>query len=99
MPRLLLSVRNVEEAQTPLAGGAGFVDIKEPLNGPLGPASALVIRQIAAAVGAQSPVSAALGELLDDPVEVPPANLSFVKWGLSGCGTRQDWPRLLLERA
>src|SRR5438270_12690933 len=98
MPRLLISVRNLQEARLALAGGADLIDIKEPSHGSLGQACASVISEIASTVGTHKPLSAALGELLDSPLELPPANLNFAKWGLSGCATLENWPNLLAER-
>ena len=46
-PRLLVSVRNADEARSALLGGADIIDVKEPLNGSLGRASAAVTQQIA----------------------------------------------------
>jgi (5-formylfuran-3-yl)methyl phosphate synthase len=98
MPRLLVSVRNATEANHALQGGADLIDIKEPARGSLGQADALIIREIAVVVGAQRPLSAALGELIDTNCEPPPVDLSFVKWGLRGCGNVPNWPDLLVER-
>lgn len=98
MPRLLISVRNLEEARLALAGGADLIDIKEPSRGSLGQACASIMSEIARIVGVQKPLSAALGELLDRPLELPPANLNFAKWGLSGCASLENWPDLLAER-
>jgi len=41
--RLLVSVRDASEARAALAGGAGIIDAKEPLNGPLGAVSSDVL--------------------------------------------------------
>src|SRR5262249_6225382 len=46
MPRLLVSVRDVREAEAALAGGADLIDIKEPAHGPLGRADDAVIEFI-----------------------------------------------------
>ena len=67
-PRLLVSVRNVKEAKSALAGGVDIIDIKEPLNGSLGKASNQQIISIAKLVHDDHPqilLSAALGELAD----------------------------------
>jgi uncharacterized protein (UPF0264 family) len=95
MPALLISVRDVDEAAAAVAGGADIIDLKEPLRGSLGRADAHVWRQVTQRVGTRVPISAALGELLD---ERPPcgtqdwAGVRFVKWGLAGCRRRPDWP-------
>jgi uncharacterized protein (UPF0264 family) len=94
--QLLVSVRSAEEAQAALAGGAGLIDVKEPTRGSLGPADPVVISEVLHAVAGRAPVSAALGELLDAPIEVACSELSFVKWGLSG-GQGKDWRGALLR--
>lgn len=60
---LLVSVRDAVEAVDAVAGGAAIVDVKEPLNGPLGAASARVAAAVAAAVGGRVPWTLACGEL------------------------------------
>ncbi len=93
--RLLVSVRDVNEAAQALAGGADIIDVKEPHRGSLGAADAATIDAIAHHVGSHDgglvPVSAACGELHElmamqrDPGVTPPigAKLSYVKIGLS----------------
>jgi uncharacterized protein (UPF0264 family) len=63
--RLLVSVRNAEEARAALAGGAEIIDAKEPSLGALGPVDTEELRAIIAAVGGMRPVSAALGDAGD----------------------------------
>lgn len=65
MTQLLVSVRNVAEADAALRGGADWIDLKEPTNGPLGAVDADIARSIVARVGGRAKVSAAAGELLD----------------------------------
>jgi uncharacterized protein (UPF0264 family) len=60
--RLLVSVRNAEEARAALAGGAEIIDAKEPSLGALGAVSIEVLREIIGAVNGMRPVSAALGD-------------------------------------
>jgi uncharacterized protein (UPF0264 family) len=60
--RLLVSVRNAEEARAALAGGAEIIDAKEPSLGALGPVELEELRAIIEAVGRMRPVSAALGD-------------------------------------
>ncbi|MBX7102654.1 MAG: (5-formylfuran-3-yl)methyl phosphate synthase [Gemmataceae bacterium] len=84
MTRLLVSVRSVDEAIIARDAGADIVDIKEPRNGPLGAANASVVRRVLAAIGADVPVSAAMGELGEHlPETLASADLSFAKVGLS----------------
>lgn len=63
--RLLVSVRNAEEARAALAGGAEIIDAKEPALGALGPVSVDELRVIIEAVNGMRPVSAALGDAGD----------------------------------
>jgi uncharacterized protein (UPF0264 family) len=82
-PQLLVSVRNPVEAEAALAGGAHVIDIKEPAHGPLGRAADSVIAAVIEQVTGRRPVSAALGELVDQPRPVSFDGLAFVKWGLA----------------
>jgi uncharacterized protein (UPF0264 family) len=64
--RLLVSVRDVDEALAAARGGADFIDLKEPGQGALGGLPTSVIRQVVAALGQQGirlPVSATIGDL------------------------------------
>ncbi len=88
MTKLLVSVRSAEEATAALTSGADIIDVKEPVRGSLGRADDRVIREVMEVVGGRVAVSAALGELVDDP-KPPPAGLAFVKVGLAGLG--DDW--------
>ncbi|HEX5633905.1 MAG TPA: (5-formylfuran-3-yl)methyl phosphate synthase [Gemmatimonadales bacterium] len=63
--RLLVSVRDVDEARLAVAAGADIVDVKEPTDGTLAPASPAVLAAIAAAVPADVPLGVALGEPAD----------------------------------
>ena len=97
-PRLLVSVRNVNEARAAILGGADIIDIKEPRRGSLGMADSAVITAIAEFVASTSPdlpVSAALGELSDIGPQVDcvraDAGLSFAKLGLRGVNEWSDW--------
>jgi (5-formylfuran-3-yl)methyl phosphate synthase len=90
--RLLVSVRNAEEARSACDAGADLIDIKEPSRGPLGMADATVIAAVAAAVRGRCPVSAALGELSEHgtsrrranaPICAVVRSLAFVKIGLA----------------
>jgi len=66
MTRLLVSVRSVDEARLAAAGGADFIDLKDPARGALGGLPAGTIRDIVAALRAQGsvlPVSATIGDV------------------------------------
>lgn len=87
--RLLVSVRSASEAVDALAGGAEFIDIKEPDNGPLGRASTAVVDQVLVAVAGCTPVSMALGEWSEARDASVPQAVCNVKFGLAGAG--QNW--------
>jgi len=65
MTRLLVSVRNAEEAVLALRGGAALIDVKEPTAGSLGRANDQVVSEVLTLVAGKVPVSAALGEWRD----------------------------------
>jgi uncharacterized protein (UPF0264 family) len=92
MTQLLVSVRNAEEAEVALDGGADIIDVKEPLRGALGRADDSIIRDVINAVAGRAPVSAALGELHQNPSPAPDG-LAFTKAGLSALGAswRKRW--------
>jgi (5-formylfuran-3-yl)methyl phosphate synthase len=92
MTKLLVSVRDAEEARAALIGGADIIDVKEPFRGPLGRADDAVIGEVIASVAGRVPVSAAMGELTDDP-PVSHAKLDFVKVGLANIDKnwRERW--------
>lgn len=92
MAQLLVSVRSVEEAAHALAGGADVIDVKEPRLGSLGRADDGVIAAVLQFVAGRRPVSAALGEVLDENPLPSTRGLSFAKWGLAGCGRISLWP-------
>jgi hypothetical protein len=90
MAGLLVSVRSVREAETALAAGADWIDVKEPAHGPLGRASDATILEVQACVAGRTPVSAALGEWRDGVV-LPGEFNGFVKIGLAGCAHEGRW--------
>ncbi len=105
-PKLLVSVRNASEAAAALAGGADWIDLKEPLAGPLGAVDAETAHEVVEFVAGRCPVSAALGELAawtGSPAErllgVP--GIEFVKLGPAGCAEAEGWADawLAAERA
>jgi (5-formylfuran-3-yl)methyl phosphate synthase len=94
-PRLLVSVRNAREALDALAGGADWIDLKEPRRGALGAVDPQAAREIVVAMDGRAPISAAGGELLDwatsdaqSLLAVP--GIDHVKLGLAGCAAT-DW--------
>ena len=102
--RLLVSVRDVEEARTALDEGVDLIDLKEPNVGALGRVADPVAAEVAELVAGRVALSMALGELSDyfptDNALAPvralgaiPSGVGFVKLGLAGCGPRRNWPR------
>lgn len=91
MAELLVSVRSLQEAQAALAGGASVIDVKEPSRGSLGRARDATITTIVRYTAGRRPVSAALGELVEELPCFAEPGLSYVKWGLAGCGRRARW--------
>lgn len=94
--KLLVSVRDEREAAAALAGGADWIDCKEPNAGPLGAVSVSVARRIARVVDGRCPLTAALGELADwrgspfrELLAVP--EIAVVKLGLQNCAELPDW--------
>jgi hypothetical protein len=97
-PRLLVSVRDGDEALEAIRGGCEILDIKEPSRGSLGMADVDIIAQVAAISRQRSPqlgLSAALGETTDwiQEASVPalPPELDYVKLGPAGLGRCSDW--------
>jgi len=95
MTKLLVSVRDAEEARVALGAGVDLIDVKEPDRGSLGAADLATIHQVLLAVNGAAPVSAALGELSDwEPTAEVPFGLRFAKIGLAGCSVMPQWQRL-----
>lgn len=94
MTRLLVSVKNLHEAQTARAAGVVWLDVKDPDAGSLGQASSLELQSIAQDLDHGMLLSAALGELADLnslPVDWPWPRLNLVKIGLAGMA-HSSWP-------
>lgn len=94
MTRLLVSVRNAEEAAIAADAGVDLIDVKEPSRGSLGAADRHTLEQVLARVAGRRPVSAALGELADPEAvircrDLPPCQ--YAKLGLSHMAGRSDW--------
>ena len=91
--QLLVSVADPQEARVTLAGGADVVDAKDPRRGALGAVTLPRLRAICETVGAQRPVSAALGDATQ-PGRVGRAvqaaadtGVTYVKVGFRGIGS------------
>jgi uncharacterized protein (UPF0264 family) len=95
IPSLLVSVRTPAEAEVALAGGAAMIDVKEPSRGSLGRADDETVTAVLHCVKGRSPISAALGELMDRPNPFSFPGLSYVKWGVAGCSNHPHWPEAM----
>ena len=100
--KLLVSVVDAGEAREAAAAGADIVDVKNPDEGALGAPSPAVIAGVRAAVPAELPVSAAIGDMPDLPGTAALAALgaarsgaAFVKVGLWGASTEPEAIALL----
>ena len=99
-PALLVSVRDAREAERALAAHADWIDAKNPDNGSLGAVDANTLAEIihACTTAGPTPVSAALGELVDNPPIPQLPGLNLVKVGLAHTGRNLDAVRSMLER-
>jgi len=76
--KLLVSVRDVEEARIALEAGVDLIDMKEPTKGALGAVEAAEAKRIADLCGrSRKPLSMALGELQDDVPSALEGNVPF----------------------
>lgn len=94
--RILVSVRNVDEALLAAGGGADFIDLKEPRAGALGGLPITTITQVVNALrqaGSRLPISATIGDwpmqpnqpfapLLAQVRAVAECGVSYVKVGI-----------------
>lgn len=64
--KLLVSVRDAIDASAALAGGADIIDAKEPASGALGAVDLATFQHIVAAVANARPVTAALGDAINE---------------------------------
>ena len=88
--RLLISVSGASEARAALAGGADFIDAKNPWAGAMGAVRAVTLRQITCAVNGARSITAALGDATDEAAierkarQFARAGAAFVKVGFAG---------------
>jgi len=88
--RLLVSVAHAADAAAALAGGADLIDAKDPAGGALAPLTPDMFGAIVAAVAGARPVTAALGNAMDEDTveraarEFGQAGARFVKIGFAG---------------
>jgi len=100
--KLLVSVVDAAEARAAAAAGADIVDVKNPAEGSLGAPTPAVIAAVRAAVPAELPISAAIGDMPNLPGTAALAALgaatsgaTFVKVGLWAVATEADAVALL----
>jgi (5-formylfuran-3-yl)methyl phosphate synthase len=92
--KLLVSVSDAIDAAAALEGGADIIDAKNPASGALGAVTLDVFRDIHAVVGGTRPVTAALGDALDEAViegtadAYAGAGATLVKVGFAGTTSR-----------
>lgn len=94
MIRLLVSVRNSDEAQQAIDAQVDLIDLKEPDAGSLGRPERTVIEDVLRTVNGRLPMSVALGELTDFREEYArelPTGIRYAKLGLARCNERNDW--------
>lgn len=101
--RLLVSVRNAQEAERAVAGGAEIVDAKEPATGSLGQVSGETLLGIRRVVPARLSLSAALGDIAGEDslaraLDGVTAEVAYVKLGFKGLRQAPVVARLV-ERA
>lgn len=93
--KLLISVRNAEEALIAAECGVDIIDLKEPANGPLGCASPATVAEFSSAMALRDlQTSVAAGELIASPPSLPgssDAAVHYVKCGTSGYADRGGW--------
>jgi uncharacterized protein (UPF0264 family) len=94
--RLLVSVRDRDEAIAAIDGGCDILDVKEPDRGSLGMADLTAMKSANEAARSRSiATSVAFGELTDwiDRIAIPklPDEIDFVKLGLSRARSINNW--------
>lgn len=98
-PELLVSVRDVAEAEAAFAAGARWLDLKNPSRGALGAVSPETLAAVCAkfpeshftCAGGELELDEA-GPLLETLERVQPKAIRYFKVGLAGCAARKDWP-------
>lgn len=97
--RLLVSVRNAEEALIACASGAEVIDVKEPARGALGRADDGALRAVVDAVRGRAVLSFAAGEATDraNSSAGPDCGYSFFKYGPAGLALLTDWRSVLAQ--
>ncbi len=101
--RVLISVRNALEARIALDCGVDFLDIKEPLRGPLGCSDRQVWQDVADLISssdvAKRPVlTVAMGDLLSLDYTSLVSGVNLFKMGLAECQFHPHWKQLWLQQ-
>ena len=88
-PKLLASVRSLDEAFIAHAAGADIIDLKEPRRGALGALDAADVRHIVDSLGVDATLSATVGDLdctgeaaIAAAAEISRAGVRYVKVGV-----------------
>jgi uncharacterized protein (UPF0264 family) len=99
--RLLVSVRNAEEARAAVAGGADIVDAKDPARGAMGAVEASALGEIERAVRPSCSFSVALGDAGEAAMAAARAAAEFgadyVKVGFAGVSDSARLPGLIRD--
>ncbi len=99
--RLLVSVRDADEAMHAIAGGADIVDVKEPLNGSLGRASAeslnLISRRLQNVAMSLKESAGANGSWLPPKLALSVALGEVSEWLENGGATQQTYDSVLMN--
>ncbi|MEO8270180.1 MAG: (5-formylfuran-3-yl)methyl phosphate synthase [Aureliella sp.] len=109
-PRLLVSIRNANEARMARTAGVDWIDLKNPDVGSLGAADEQTSAEVADQLchfsdsegSASCLSSAAVGELRDAPLAAArylAKHFPLLKVGLSGLRERADWSTALVDFA
>lgn len=111
-PRLLVSIRDADEAKTAINSAVDIIDLKEPNRGSLGPVTVDMADEISKAVGDRIPLSLAMGELLSDgdaqliddftssePGRKILSRFDYAKVGTAGALSVSDWQARWLQWA
>jgi (5-formylfuran-3-yl)methyl phosphate synthase len=97
--QLLVSVADAADASAAIAGGADWIDAKDPIAGPLGRVTPPALESIRAAVAGERPISAALGDIDDEATaeriaaQYSRSGIALVKIGLGRAQTTEQLTR------
>lgn len=104
--RLLVSVRDAEEARIAVSAGVEVIDVKDPSRGALGRADDAALREIAEAVRGRAILSFAAGEAIEsceasafgsESTNGACIGYALYKFGPAGLALRDDWRELLTQ--